>query len=136
MVPAFWNDFDNLLSRDWPSLLDNPGFKSVPAVNVKESETGYHIEMAAPGMKKEDFRISLENGLLEISSEAKSEQNEKKENFTMKEFHYSSFKRSFTMPEQVDEGRISASYADGILKLDLPKKESAKPVAPKTISIS
>lgn len=124
---------------DWPSLLngsvlsdffDNDRFfdadwlrkQSVPAVNVKESEKAFEIELAAPGLTKKDFEISVDNGMLTISSEKREEKEEKERNYTRKEFSYSSFSRSFTLPENVNEEDVKAYYEDGILKLQIAKK--------------
>lgn len=96
---------------------------SVPAVNLKESENSYEIHMAAPGLKKEDFKISLENKVLTISSEKSTESEKSEDKFTRKEYSYSSFSRSFTLPENTDIERIDAKYENGELRLNLPKKE-------------
>ncbi len=124
---------------DWPSLLNGPMLsdffdndrffdadwlrkQSVPAVNVKETEKSFEIELAAPGLTKKDFEISVDNGMLTISSEKKEEKEEKEKNDTRKEFSYSSFSRSFTLPENVNEEDVKAYYEDGILKLHIAKK--------------
>lgn len=108
---------------------------SVPAVNLKETETAFEIHMAAPGLKKEDFNIRLENKLLTISSEKSSESNESKDNFTRKEYSYNSFSRAFNLPESADIERIDAKYENGELRLSLPKKENETD-KPREISIS
>jgi HSP20 family protein len=95
------------------------------SVNVKENQQNYDIELAVPGMKKEDFKISLDRNILTISSEQKAETEENNENgkYTRREFNYSAFSRSFTLPSQVvDAENIAANYADGILKIMIPKK--------------
>jgi HSP20 family protein len=124
---------------DWPSLIngsllsdffDNDRFfdadwlrkQSVPAVNVKETEKTFEIEVAAPGLTKKDFHISADNGVLTITSEKQDEKEEKENNYTRKEFSYSSFSRSFTLPENVNEEDVKAYYEDGILKLHMAKK--------------
>lgn len=96
---------------------------SVPAVNLVESDNSYEIHMAAPGLKKEDFKISLENKVLTISSEKSTESESSEDKFTRKEYSYSSFSRSFTLPENTDIERIDAKYENGELRLNLPKKE-------------
>ncbi|MEO8933751.1 MAG: Hsp20/alpha crystallin family protein [Xanthomarina sp.] len=96
---------------------------SVPAVNLVESDNSYEIHMAAPGLKKEDFKISLENKVLTISSEKSTESEEVEDKFTRKEYSYSSFSRSFTLPENTDIEGIEAKYENGELRLNLPKKE-------------
>lgn len=93
----------------------------MPAVNVSETDKGYEIEVAAPGLKKEDFNIKVEDGVLTISSEQKSEKETKDKNYTRKEFSYSSFSRSFTLPENAKEDDIKAVYENGVLKLVLTK---------------
>jgi HSP20 family protein len=102
----------------------------VPAVNVSETENGYQLEVATPGMNKDDFEVEVKDGVLTISSESRSEKEEESEKYTRREFSYSAFKRSFVLPEEVEAEQIKASYRDGILYLDLPKKAipEAKPV--------
>ena len=95
----------------------------VPAVNIKEEKDKFVLEMAAPGMKKDDFQINLDNYQLTISSEKKEEKKEKEDNYTRREFLYSSFSRSFTLPKTVDIEKIKADYKNGILSVVLPKKE-------------
>ncbi len=95
----------------------------VPAVNIKEENDKFVLEMAAPGMKKDDFQINLDNYQLTISSEKKEEKKEKEDNYTRREFLYSSFSRSFTLPKTVDIEKIKADYKNGILNIVLPKKE-------------
>lgn len=96
---------------------------SVPAVNLVESDNSYEIHMAAPGLKKEDFKISLENKVLTIFSEKSKEREELEDKFTRKEYSYSSFSRSFTLPENTNIEGIEAKYENGELRLNLPKKE-------------
>ncbi len=95
----------------------------VPAVNIKEENDKFVLEMAAPGMKKDDFHINLDNYQLTISSEKKEEKKEKEDNYTRREFLYSSFSRSFTLPKSIDVEKIKADYKNGILSIVLPKKE-------------
>lgn len=106
---------------------------SVPAVNLKETDNGYEIHLAAPGLKKEDFKISLEDKVLTISSEKSTESEEKEDKFTRKEYSYSSFSRSFTLPENIDTESVDAKYENGELRISLPKKEK---VAKKLIEVS
>ncbi|WP_190809354.1 Hsp20/alpha crystallin family protein [Flagellimonas sp. S3867] len=129
--PSLMDDF---LNPDWFGGVDNLK-TSVPAVNIKDNTDGFEIELAVPGGKKEDFKVEVENDVLAISSEAKSENQETKENYTRKEFSYTSFKRAFTLPETVDGSKIDAKYEDGILKVTLPKKEEALPEPKRMISI-
>jgi HSP20 family protein len=134
-APYIWGNFDQLFTKDFPSFFDH-SFKTVPSVNVKETNESFHIELAAPGMKKEDFNIRLNQDMLEISSEKQASKADENEKFTRQEFQYSSFKRSFTMPDEVDGTKISASYSEGILKIDLPKKPESKSGQPTEIKIS
>ncbi|HAE12785.1 MAG: Hsp20/alpha crystallin family protein [Chitinophagales bacterium] len=106
----------------------------MPAVNIEENDTQFVIEMAVPGMRREDFSVGVENGLITISAERKNEEVEEKRNFTRREFSFESFSRSFTLPENVTEDNIEAVYLDGLLKLTIPKKES-KEVHTKNIEI-
>ncbi|MGX1929517.1 Hsp20/alpha crystallin family protein [Flagellimonas sp. 2504JD4-2] len=129
--PSLMNDF---LSPDWFGGVDNWN-TSLPAVNIKDNTEGFELELAVPGGKKDDFKVEVDNDILTISSEAKSENKETKENYTRKEFTYSSFKRAFTLPETVDGSKIDAKYEDGILKVTLPKKEEALPEPKRMITI-
>jgi len=110
---------------------------SIPAVNIKETPEEYIIEMAAAGMKKSDFNINVERNVITISSEKTIEnvEDNKDENYTRKEFSYESFERSFVLPEAANRDDIKASYKDGVLKVEIPKKEEAK-LLPKSIKIS
>ncbi len=99
----------------------------VPAVNVVENGKDYAIELSAPGFKKNDFKISVENGILNIAAETQKEKEEKDKNYTRQEFRYDAFSRSFTLPENVSEEKIDAKYEDGILKLFLAKKVISEP---------
>jgi len=133
-LPTIWEDFFSNDLFNFPSFMATG--TTVPAVNISETENEYMVEMAAPGMKKSDFNINLDNRVLTISSEKKEEKEEKEKNFTKKEFSYQSFERSFTLPETIDQEKISAKYADGVLKVILPKKEEAKAKPSKVIKVS
>ena len=129
----------NLLSDffDNDRFFDSDWFKkqSVPAVNVKETEKNFEIELAAPGLSKKDFKITVDNGVLTISSEKKEEKEQKEKDYTRKEFSYSSFSRSFTLPENVNEDDMKANYEDGLLKLSIAKKVIAQAKAKKAIEV-
>ena len=99
---------------------------TVPAVNITENKDQFLVSMAVPGMKKNDFNINIDGNMLTISSETEDRKEVKDEEYTRKEYNYSSFCRSFTLPEEVNKEKIDASYGDGILELILPKKEEAK----------
>ena len=109
---------------------------TLPAVNVLDNAEDYRVEVAVPGMKKSDFDISLENNLLSVSAETKTEHNEEGKNFTRREFGYSSFKRTFSLPETIETDKITATYEDGILRVILPKRDEAKAKPLKQIKIS
>jgi HSP20 family protein len=134
LFPALFNEFFNSDIFD----PENTRFSdsTLPAVNIKEIKDDFIVEVAAPGMSKDDFKIELDNSLLVISSE-KEEKNEeiKDREFTRKEFSYQSFRRSFTLPETVQEDKIEASYKDGLLQITLPKKEEAKEKPKRLIKI-
>jgi len=131
--------FDDMFKTDWMeggTTMNRVG-TSVPAVNVSETDNNFTLEVAAPGKSKKDFNLELDNGVLSISSEQKQEDEQKDKNgrFTRREFSYSSFKRAFTLPETVDEEKISAQYKDGVLVVTLPKREEAKVQAKRLIDI-
>ena len=134
-----WSDWvDNFFSSDLPSVFTsnfNTGM-TLPKVNIRETADAFWVEMAVPGMKKSDFHIDLDNQLLSISTELKQEEERQEDNYTRREFGYSSFKRTFKLPESVDDSKINASYNDGILNIHLPKKEEAKQKPARTIKIS
>ena len=102
-----------------------------------ETETEYLIELASPGLKREDFKIEVDDNVLSISSEKRKEfeKNDELGKYTRKEFSFSSFKRSFTLPDTVNEDLIKANYEDGVLHLTLPKKEEALPKPKRLIEI-
>ncbi|MGN8055463.1 Hsp20/alpha crystallin family protein [Pedobacter sp. 22163] len=126
LLPGFNDIFESVLGD---TFFTDRRLSSVPAVNISESADHYHIELAAPGLKKDDFRVSVERDMLTISTETKNENLSEGRTYNRKEYSYSAFTRSFTLPESADIEKISASYNDGILKLELPKKEEAKVVA-------
>jgi HSP20 family protein len=111
--------------------------KTLPPVNMWETEQSFTIELMAPGLEKKDFDIQVDNALLTISSERKGEQAVQEEvKYTRKEFTFASFKRSFSLPETINEEGINASYQNGILAITLPKKEEALPKAKRLVAIS
>jgi len=136
--PSWSNWLDDIFNRDLPSVFTsnfNTGI-SLPKVNIMETADAFLVDMAVPGLKKSDFQLNLDNQLLSISTELKEEKEHEEENYTRREFGYSSFKRTFTLPESVDEDKIDARYKDGILSIHLPKKEEAKQKPARTIKIS
>jgi len=137
-VPALFNDFFTRDLWDWNLGNSSTTNTSIPAVNIRETAEAYEVEMAAPGMNKEDFRIELENNMLTITSE-KQQRNEQQEGerYTRREFSYQSFRRSFHLAANVvDAEKIQAKYENGLLHLTIPKKEEAKQRPPRTIQIS
>ena len=137
-VPSLFNRFFDGDLMDWSNTNFAGTNSTLPAVNVLDNDDEYRIEVAAPGMKKENFNINYENGRLTISSELKEEKKEgKKDNFTRREYLYQSFQRSFTVPEErVKSEKIQASYMDGILTITLPKRDEMKPKPAREIKIS
>ena len=136
--PSFLDRFFEGDLMDWNTWNFAGIDSTLPAVNVKENEHDFEIEVAAPGMKKSDFKLNYENGRLTISSERKDEKKEKNGGkITRREFSYQSFQRSFSVPEDVvNADQISARYHEGILHVTLPKHEEAKPKPAKEIKIS
>ena len=120
--------FSSVLDRFFNDSLMNAAKRNefVPQVDISENDKNYTIEVAVPGMKKEDFKIDINNKVLEISGERKMNNEVKEENFHSIETSYGSFKRSFRLPEEVSESKISATYKDGILELLLPKSVEKK----------
>lgn len=135
-LPSLLEDF---FSRDWAD--SRPGNRSydstLPAVNVRETNDNFAIEVAAPGMKRDDFKVELDNNVLTISSQREEQQDQQQEdNYTRREFSYRYFQRSFSLPENKVEGeKIAARYVDGILHITVPKKEEAKVKPVKQITI-
>jgi HSP20 family protein len=126
LMPGFNDVFESFFND---SFFSDRMVTRVPAVNISETADHYHVELAAPGLKKQDFKISIDDDLLNISVEQHVENNEKNRKFNKREYSYTSFVRSFSLPEMADRDKIEASYKDGILKIDLAKKEEAKSVS-------
>lgn len=128
--PSIFDEFFN----DWAQ-----GSTVKPAsvsVNVIENDNEFKLEVIAPGFKKEDFKLSLENDMLTIAHEHKDEVREKAENYTRREYHFQSFKRSFRLPENsIEASKIEATYESGVLNITLPKREEVKPEPMKMIEI-
>lgn len=136
-IPSF---FDDRLTRDWFNwpLSHSNQSGSMPAVNIKETNDAYELEVAAPGMRKEDFKVALDNNLLVISAEKehKNEEPDGEGGYARREFSYQSFTRTFSLPENRVKGdEIVAQYHDGILHLVVPKTEAAKVKPAKRIEI-
>lgn len=140
LFPSFPSIFDRFFDgelMDWNSSNYSSTNTSLPAVNVKENDNEFLIEVAAPGLQKDDFKVNYDNGRLSISSEKKNQSEEKEgEKITRREFSYQSFQRSFTVSEHViDAEKIAANYQNGILHITLPKREEVKPKPAKQIEI-
>ena len=134
LLPTMSNLVDSFFEDELFNRSSDPSF--FPAVNVKENDTAFKVELAAPGYEKGDFEISIDNGRLVINSEKSSDKEDANENFTRKEYHYNAFQRSFTMPENVNEDAIKADYHQGVLKIELPKLEKAIKKASKLIEVA
>jgi HSP20 family protein len=124
----------NFFDADYADFFGKRAFD--PSANIIEKANGFELEIAAPGLKKEDFNIHLENSVLTISSEIEDEKREEGKVYTRKEFYFGSFSRSFTLPKSVDSDKIKAEYNQGILKVDLPKRDEATLENKKEIKIS
>ena len=132
-VPAYWDDFFN--DNFFNSFNNGSRHTHLPAVNIVEDDKEYRIEVAVPGVSRKDFNIELNDDLLTISSEQKSDKKDENRRYMRKEFSYSTFKRSFQIPETIDQDNIKASHDAGILNIQLPKKEEVVQKAPKQIEI-
>lgn len=135
-LPSLFDRFFDTELFDWSNRNFSNTNTTLPSVNIKEDANGFEVAMAAPGLKKEDFNISLNHNVLTISSEKKMEKETKdSQEFTRKEFSYQSFCRSFSLPQSVESDKISARYEDGILNVIIPKREEAKPKPSRQIEI-
>ncbi|SEL27017.1 HSP20 family protein [Maribacter orientalis] len=112
------------------------GKRSEPALNIKETDDNFEIELAAPGFGKKDFEVTIEDGCLNIKAEKSSSEEETDDNYTRREFSYNAFERSLQLPESVKQEAIKAKYNDGILSFNLAKKEEAKKLPPKKVQIA
>jgi HSP20 family protein len=134
-MPSVFDDF----FKPWNEWFDNGNLWqrtiNMPAVNITENKDFYEVSLAAPGMKKEDFNIDVDGNMLTISSENEESKEEKDKKFTRKEYSYSSFSRSFTLPEEINRERIEAKYDNGVLKISLPRKEETKKSSAKHIAV-
>ncbi len=125
-IPSLIDEFLN--SDLWPITEASRNYYKVPAVNISENEKDYRIEVAAPGMKKDDFKVDLDDNVLTISSEIENKKEEKKDNYVRREFSFNSFKRSFILPDSVETEKIGATYTDGVLHITVPKSEETKKI--------
>ena len=123
-------DNDRFFTSPWLSG------RSTPAVNIRENDKNYEVELAVPGYDKEDFNIAIDNGLLTVSAEKRDETEKKEDNYTRREFGFSSFSRSFNLPTNTNEENIDAKYVDGVLKLTIEKIRESNGKPRKQISIT
>ena len=136
-VPSFLDNFFSRDLMDWSNSNFSSTNSTLPAVNIRETDESFMIEVAAPGLSKGNFKVNLDRDRLEISSELKEEKNESDQKYSRREFSYQSFQRSFTLPEgTVDGDKISAKYTDGILFVTIPKREEVKPKPARAIEIN
>ncbi|MEO7215565.1 Hsp20/alpha crystallin family protein [Mucilaginibacter sp.] len=125
LLPGFNDVFESIFSD---TFFNDRMVTRVPAANISETEDHFHVELAAPGLKKEDFKINLDRDRLNISAERQQENNDVQKNYSKREYSYSSFVRSFTLPDSANAENIEAAYNDGVLKIDIAKREEAKAV--------
>ena len=132
-VPAYWDDFfnDRVFNNNSPAQRKNIS----PAVNIIEADNEFNIEVAVPGLTKNDFNIEVEDDVLNLFSVEKETKEDKMPNYTRREFNFSSFKRSFQLPETIDQDQIQASHKEGVLTITLVKKEEEVQNAPKQIEV-
>ncbi len=131
--PSLW---PNLFDDDFLAPFFSTNYTSMPAVNIKEDEKQFTLDLAVPGIDKKDLKIDLQDDILTISSEQKEEKEENREDYKRREFSYSSFCRSFSLPENVNKEKIEANYKDGILTVVLPKQHEDKGKLTKQIKIA
>jgi len=125
LMPGFNDVFESIFND---TFFNDRMVTRVPAVNISETENSYHVELAAPGLKKDDFKLNLEGNQLTISVEQSTDHEDNRKNYSKREYSYSSFVRSFTLPESADDSNIDANYTDGVLRIDIAKREEAKTI--------
>jgi HSP20 family protein len=125
LLPGFSDVFDSFFNDNF---FTDRMVTRVPAVNISETENSYHVDLAAPGLKREDFKLNQERNVLTILVEQSSDHQDNQKNYSKREYSYSSFVRSFTLPEGADDSKIEAVYTDGVLRIDIAKREEAKQV--------
>lgn len=134
-MPSVFDDF----FKPWNEWFNDGTFgkiEKLPAVNITELKDGYNVSLAAPGLKKEDFKIDVNGNMITISAEKEENKEEIEKKYTRKEYNYSSFSRSFTLPEEVVFEKIEAKYEDGVLNISLPCKEEVKKLSAKQIAVN
>lgn len=140
ITPDFFDTEDLFENRLLQTNLLNEDFwnrkSQEPALNIKETEQAFEVELAAPGFSKKDFEVTIDEGCLNISAKKSESKEEADENYTRKEFSYHSFEKRLQLPDSIKDENIKAKYKDGILSFDLIKKEEAKAKKPKVIDIA
>ncbi len=138
LFPSLGRFFDDFFNSSFPDLAKrdfNAEGSTMPAVNVRETDDTFELEVATPGMQKDDFNVEVNDSIMSISGEKKVSNEDQDDNYTRREFSYQSFRREFALPENVDGEKIHAKYDDGILRITLPKKASTKTEPTKRIEI-
>jgi HSP20 family protein len=133
---SWYRPLDRFFRNDFLNLWDDEP-DTIPSINITEEKNAFKIEMAAPGLKKEDFNIDIDRNVLTISSQKESERKEGdgREGYSRREYNYTSFSRSLSLPENTDSSKIAAKYTDGILTVSIPKKEDAQKNATQKIKV-
>ena len=135
LMPLVFEDF----FKPWNQWFDDSSLvrrvTNLPAVNITENEDHYTVALAAPGLKKDDFKIDIDGNIINISSEKEETKEQEDKKYNRKEYSYTSFQRSFTMPEDVKQDAIDARYQDGVLTVTLPRTEAKKLTVAKTITV-
>ena len=135
-IQGFFSYFFDMERTFGTDFMEKDYFKSMPSANITEDMNQFKVQLAVPGMSKNDFHIKVENDVLTISAEKKEEKEEKNEKYTRKEFFFGSFERNFFLPNSVAGDKIEGKYENGILKLVVPKKEEAKKKLVKEVMVS
>jgi HSP20 family protein len=123
-----WNGWFG--SNDWTKAMN------MPSVNISEEKDHYMVSLAVPGLKKDDFKIDIDGNMLIISSEKEQNKEDKDKKYTRKEYSFSSFSRSFSLPEEINKEKITAKYEEGVLKISLPRNENVKKLSAKHIAVN
>lgn len=134
--PKLYDPFDGFFRNNFLDLWNRDLISTIPSVNIRENKDDYSIEMAVPGMKKEDFDIDIDNNTITISCQKESETKDgSEENYSRREYNYSRFSRSFTVPQNAQLDQVKAKYADGMLQLSVPKKTNGQNTAGQKIKV-
>ena len=126
---------DDFFNTSFNDIIESDFSRKTPLTNITESDSGFEIELAAPGLKKEDFSINVEKDQLTISAKVEKEKSEETTKYKRREFNFSSFKKSFHLNKDIDPNKIDARYENGVLILSLEKKEEAKEQEPRIITV-